>query len=77
MMSMDNYLTDDEFKRMLRMVRDSDTVTAGHLKDIVCWLRESGKSMKTMNSEGLILFAETLLSWIVSESERMTWGILN
>ena len=60
-------LTDDEFRRMLRLLRDNDTVRAGHLKDIVTWARNEGKAGHYLGGDSLVLFAETLLGWMVDD----------
>ena len=70
-------LTDDEFGMMLHMISDNDTVPVGHLKDIVAWIREEGKKGMIMDSRDLILFSSALLSWMVSESGKTAWGIIN
>mgnify|MGYP007038250534 CR=1 FL=1 len=60
-------LTDDEFRQMLRLICDNDTVRVGHLKDIIIWLRDEGKDERYLDGDGLVLFAESLLGWIVDD----------
>ena len=61
-------LTDEEFGRGLRMLRDCDVVPVAHLKDIVSWLRSEGKSGMYMTGESLVVFANTLLGWMIQHS---------
>ena len=61
-------VTDEEFGRALRMLSDYDAVPVSHLKDIVSWLRDEGKSGNFMSSESLVVFANALLGWMVSHS---------
>ena len=63
-------MTDDEFRRMLKLISDSDSVRVGHLKDVVVWARNEGKAGHYIGGDDLALFAETLLRWMVDDVTR-------
>lgn len=70
-------LPEDEYRRLLRSIPDSDVVPVAHLKDVMAWLREQGYDDKHLNSDGMIMFAERMLYWMAENCSSRKVGVLN
>ena len=57
-------MTDDEFSYLMCSVDDAALVEAGHLKEILFWLRDESKKGNYLGKDGLRALAESLLRWM-------------
>lgn len=70
-------LSDEEFRRLMRMINDSSVVPVAHLKDIAAWLRYEGMNGRYIDSDGIILFSSALVQWMAEESRNEIRRIIN